>query len=397
MKHDDHPLESMLRDSLGRQADRGTGAGPDLGGVLGRAKVIRRHRRQGAALAAAAAVAAIAVPSAILLGGSPKAAPPVPSHENTSTIAPSPDATPDPSKDATARYATLKDIPLGADATVGYLDLDGMVHDQGQTTRLPGNSQPVTTFHDFRGGWVVGRDLKLTQYDASGNVVRTGDNTSIKVSDDHVELAWQSGRTVFYGPNNTMGEGGPAEATAPDGETLIGFLSSGPALGADQRVSTMDKDGRFVTQHVPLFPMSASQTSNLIGGSVGRVPDDDFAGAVYDMATQTLLWHNKWNPVAFSSDGKYVAGYPIYDNGDPFAWAILDARTGHVVARTPQLKNVYLGLTVAWQDDDTLVMTGDDGHSGSLLTLRTDGSFARAGQIVAHANGKNAFRFIAQP
>ena len=101
--------------------------------------------------------------------------------------------------------------------------------------------------------------------------------------------------------------------------------------------------------------------------------------------------------MAFSSDGKYVAAYPVYDNGEPEAWAILDARTGEVVAKTPKLKNVFLGLTVAWQDDDTLVMTGDDGHSSSLLTLKTDGTFARAGQIVAHKNGANPFRFIAQP
>lgn len=394
MTQDNSPLEGMLRDSLGRQADRGTGAGPDLGGVLGRAKVIRRHRRQGAALAVAAAVVAIAVPSAILLGGSPKADHPVPTHQNTPTATPSPDA----SKDATARYATLKDIPLGADASVGYLDLDGVVHDQGQTTRLPGETDTVTAFHDFRGGWVVGRDLKFTQYDADGTVVRTGDYSAMSVSDDYTELAWQSGRTVFYGPNNTMGEGGPAEAKAPADETLIGFLPSGPALTGDGDViSTMDDAGKFVTRKIGLFAESASQTDNLVGGVIGTVAASNFQGAVYDMATDRLLWHSEWDPVAFSADGKYVAAYPVYDNGDPEAWAILDARTGHIVARTPKLKNVYLGHTVAWQDDDTLVMTGDDGHSGSMLTLRTDGSFARAGDIVDHANGKNAFRFIAQP
>ncbi|WP_310964988.1 hypothetical protein [Nocardioides terrisoli] len=396
--------EDQLQQMLRRQADRFDdlpGAGSDFGQVRARARGIRRRRRQRAAGLVAAAVVVVTVPTAVLLhpGGTTV---PTPSHHGTPLPSPSPSPSPTHAPHRTQGSSPaihdLAAIPRGADATVGYLDQNGVVHYQGQTGRLPGDPATVTQFHDFRGGWVVARDLKITQYDQNGNVVRTGANNGIKVSSDRVTVAWQSGRTVFYGPDNTMGNGGPTQATAPAGESIIGFLPYGPALAGDgNKITTMDNAGRFVTQTVGLIATTTSQSANLVGGLTGSVAKSTLAGGVYDMAAHTLLWSGPWRPVSFSDDGKYVAAFPVAHNGDVGTWAILDARTGKVIARTPKLRKVYLGYTPAWQDDDTLTFTGATLTQSALLTLKTDGTFSRASDIVPTKYTKSPFVFEAQP
>lgn len=419
MKHSDSNLEEMLRDSLGRQADRGAGIGPDLDGVLGRARTIRRHRRQGVAALAAAAVVAITVPTTLYLQANTNASgPPAITHQGMPSVgiastAPSATASPTtspsgPGAATPVRYSTLASIPRSGSTNVTYLDLAGHVHSDGTSTKLPGNVSGVTTFHDFRGGWVVYNDntVKVTQYDASGKVMRSGrGGGTIAVSSDRTMIAWQTGSTLYWGSTNTMGNGGPAAVTAPKDAALIGFLGGNPVLAKGNLIETMPSASGngtfrgFTPTDIAINALTTSETDDLVGGLTGTVAKGDLQGAVYDVETRTILWRNGWRPVSFSDDGKYVAAYPVGDNGDPASFAILDARTGKILAQTPRLgAGVYLDYGVAWEGH-SIVFEGSGGKAtqSALLRLSPTGTFSRVSVVATGPIGKAAYRFEAQP
>lgn len=408
-------IEEMLRDSLDRQAGRGAGIGPDLDEVLGRAHTIRRHRRQGVAALAAAAIVAITVPTTLYLHSTTDAGGSItPTHPGTPTIGiqstpPSPSSipsTPGPSTSTpTSRFPTLVSIPRAADTTVTYLDLKGLVHSPGTTTLLPGgDTSGIQTFHDFRGGWVTYDDntVKVSWYDASGKLVEQGKGSGdIAVSSDRTQIAWQVADTVYYGSTNTMGNGGPTSGAAPKQAGLVGFLAGGPAFADGNTLFTL-KPGTGTTfsgQDIGMVTTTTSQAADLVGGITGTPAKNDQQGAVYDLKTHRQLWANSWRPMAFSDDGRYVAAAPIGDNGDPSTYAILDARTGRVVAQMPQLgAGNYLDIGVAWQGESIVFeASGGKATQSALLSLSPTGAFTRVSDVVAGPAGRYGFRFAAQP
>jgi hypothetical protein len=193
-----------------------------------------------------------------------------------------------------------------------------------------------------------------------------------------------------------MGNGGAQPLTAPKDSSLVGFMPDGPVVtDGSNSLTVLGTSGKTIP--LPLMPDAVSQTTGLVAGTTGTVAKGDMEGAVTDPKTGALLWHKAWWPHSFSDDGKYVLATP-FDNGDPSSYAILDARTGKVIAQTPKLKGVYLGLQVGW-DDDTAVFNAFGGVTKeAILTLDLKGNLTRATDLAPLAKGQlNAYWLGAQP
>lgn len=384
-------METMLRHTLRNHA-AGAPAGPDRAAVLGHARTIRRHRRQGLAALTAAAVAAVVVPVSLALNQGEGPVPGPAGHGHSPEPTPTQTAAPAP------RYGSLDSIPRGKDAAVTYLTLDGTVHSPGGTSKLPGTPADVSTFSVYHGGWLV-EDQRpgITQYDNSGQIVRTGKGGSIALSADQMQTAFQIGRTVRMGIASGMSNGEQAWQV-PASSTLIGILPNGPVI--------TDPNGHAsILTNAGAQPMSVPKdvfVTHVGGGQylaaeTGTPAQGNQEGALLDANTGAILWHNEWDPRAFSDDGKYVVATPVVDNGDPSAVAILDAQTGKVIARTPAFKGYHGGWQIAWEGDRAVFTAYASGTREALLSLDLNGNLTRASDVVTVPNGKDGFRFAVQP
>jgi hypothetical protein len=383
-------METMLRDTL-RSHAAGAPAGPDRATELGRARTIRRHRRQGLAALTTAAVVAIVVPVSMSLNQGEGPAPGPAGHTPNPTAKPSPKRTATPAP----RYDSLASIPRGKDTALAYVGPDGMVHESGADTPLPGGTKSLTTFGEYRGDWVVTRDPKTDVYDPSGKVIQSGPAGEIKYSADRTEIAYRIGGTVYLSSRNTMGNAGAQPLTAPRNSSLLGFLPEGPAVtGGGKSLTVLGPSPKTVP--LPLMPSAVSQSTGLVAGTTGTVAQSNMSGAVTDPKTGALLWHNSWWPHSFSDDGKYVLATP-FDNGTPSSYAILDARTGKVIAQTPRMKGVYLDIQAGW-DGDTAVFTAFGGTTQeAILTLDLQGNLSRASAVAPLKGALQTYWLGAQP
>jgi hypothetical protein len=385
-------LEQRLRATLGDHAADATGTGADLDDVFGRARRIRQRRAALVAGLAAVAIVAVAVPAGVLLGSHDASAPaPIGSESvvpTTTTASTAPASSSPATSSATSQPAGagLGGLPIGKQTTLTYLDPTGTMHND---QALPGGdkgSDPVTAFTPYHGGWIVFYDLTMKQYDSSGAVVATGDQAAnLVVSDDGTQTAWQTGRTVHTGIASGMGEGEQTIHLAAD-EGLVGFLGDGVAVSDGTGLRVLTGTDTSTTIATTVTPTVVSRSANLIGGVMGTPAQGDQEGAMADGTTGTVLWHNSWRPAAISQDGKYVAAVPVVDNGEPSAVAILDARTGAVVAQTPDLSGKFhLGLSLAWDDDRVVfaVAPADGQEKQALAALDTSGRLEQVSPTLA--------------
>jgi hypothetical protein len=367
-------------------------------------------------------VVAVVVPTAVVLGSRQGSHPPTPAVSDTPTPTVTPSTTPAPSPSSPSSpssssspsspsssgaapggpaYSSLTAIPAGPTTTLTYLDQNGLVHESaGTTARLPGKGT-VLSFAVYHGGWLVIDDPStLREYDGQGSLLSQGPDGSLAVSGDQMQTAFQTGTTVKAGISTGMGNG---EATwhVPAGTSLIGYVESRPVVSDGTSLWELTGSGGTTKlPSSPLVPEVVSDSTGLVGGMTGTPAQGNQQGAVADAATGRVLWQNGWNPAAFSSDGTYVAGYPVEDNGEPAQYAILDAQTGRTVATTPKLGGkLHLGLSVAWEGD-TLVFNAFDSNGGQvLLSLDTSGTLRRVSPIERASNpaGGDTFRFSEQP
>lgn len=384
-------LEQQLRSSLNRHASGQSGPGADLADVFGRARRIRRRRTALVASAAAVAVLAVAVPAGVLVASRDTSAPPPPVSTVTPSTVPTPTTggsrsavpTPPPSASATsASGAGLGGIAMGAPTTLTYLDPAGVMHN-GQP--LPGGDYDdsggqVSAFAPYHGGWLVAYDdLTLTQFGADGHSVTNhphGAPATITVSDDGMRTAWQIGQDVYAGISSGMGEGETTWHVKPT-EGLVGYLDAGPVVSGGQGYTILTGPHARSTIDSAITPNTVSQAADAIGGVVGTVAAGDQQGALADAKTGAVYWKGSWAPLSFSTDGKYVAAIPAVDNGDASEIAILDARTGTLVARTAGITDqLHLTGQLAW-DGDRVIFSAEgnpDFHRLALFALDTDGT-----------------------
>jgi hypothetical protein len=399
--------EDRLTEALIRHAHEMDGRDARLDQVLARAGAIRRRRRTVVTALAAAAVIAITVPTTVLLHPGGRTTP-LPAHHGTPQPSPTqtgnPTTTPNPTK-TRGPAPTLDDlagIPRGSDTFLNYVDADGVVHSNGAISHLPGTMDPSTQFVSRRGGWLVaGADNQLREYDSTGSVVASGRFGGMVVTADRTQAAWIMGDKLFQSGLSTMGEAvTPKGLPVPTSASLVGYVQEGVALSGDGgsiRIAT--GSGSLKALSVGLFPTTTSQATDLVGGTIGTPAQGNVEGAVYDLQTHARLWHNDWMPLRFSDDGTLVAAFPAGENGDPSTIAILDARTGKVIAHTPKLTGLYLGRGVAWDQHRILIPTsGGVGTTAALLALDTSGRFTRASGIEKSAKAGGAYLiFDAQP
>jgi hypothetical protein len=357
----------------------------------------------------------VAVPTALTLGGGPQAGPtPGPAHSGsaTATVSPTPTPTLTPTTTPPTTPATtpaspsptaqpLADIPMGSPLEVTYLH-DGTVHYAGGgTAQLPGDPKGVSAFTSYHGGWlVVDQDANtITQYDNTGQVVRSGSNGVLAVSTDGVQTVFQIGETIRTGTSMGEAEG---ELKVPDAiGGLVGLVSSGIVLNAGDQVELSDSsdppNGAPTTRQVNglVYATTTYGPDDLVGGLA-----DNAHGAVVKAKTGAVVWQNQWRPLAFSQDGKYVAAVIAGDNGETRAVAILDATDGSVVAQMPLVDNRrYLhDRTVLFGTDDSALFPVDDatGHE-AVVRLATDGTVTRATPTAPTVGTAPAYVFATQP
>lgn len=383
-------LEDQLRSSLNRTADARPASAPDLGDVFGRARTIRRRRTGLVAGVAAAAVLAVVVPTAVIMssddsgqhGIAPSTSTPDPSQVSTPTSEPSATA----ATDAPTGLG-IGGVSIGEHTAWSYLDPQQHLHAGGASIPaglLKHDGAPLQGFTPYHGGWITTYDLATVVSDNTGKILQQGKGGSLAVSSDGTRAAWQIGNTVTAGIASGMSD---TESTwhLKQDETLQGFLGDGPVVSAGNGSFTvLGAQGRRTTIASEVLTTTASDAADLVGGVLGS-PATTYEGAVADGTTGQTLWHNEWRPMAFSPDGRYVAAVPVGDNGDPSAYAILDARSGAVIAQTPDsiANKVYLGWQVVWESDDSILFQGFEAggeRRAALLRLTTDGLFNQASE-----------------
>lgn len=384
-------LEQRLRSSLSRQADTqaghrtGHGHGADLADIFGRARRIRRRRAALIASVAAVAVAAIVVPAGVLMAARDTSAPPAPANTVTPTHS--------PAHTKASSLSGLDSIPMGPPTKLTYLDPAGAMH-HGED--LPAGDQDrartsVSAFAPYHGGWLVAYDdMALAQYDANGNGDTEYRSTApaIAVSDDGTRTAWQIGHQVYAGVSSGTGEA-ESHWQIKSTEGLIGYLADGPVVSDGTGYTVLTGPGLRQRIASTITPTTVSQAAAAVGGVVGTVAKGDQQGALADATTGAIYWKGDWTPLSFSSDGTYVAAVPAGDNGDPSAVAILDSRTGAVVARTPTLnEQIYLGKDMAWDGDHVVfdVAPAEGRDEQALVALHTDGRFERVSPTLSTPN-----------
>lgn len=328
-------LERELRSSLDRQAGGQYGHGADMADVFGRARRIRRRRVALGAAVAVVAVVAVAVPVGL-----------VSTHDGGTVISPAGPVSPSPKPAG----PTLGTIAMGPATALTYLDPAGTMHNGQALPEQSAGRTPVSAFAAYDGGWIVAYDTSIVRFDSSGRSVAQGKGGAIVTTSDGARIGWQIGRTVYAADAN--GAGDESTWTVKGSEGLIGYLDAGPVVRSGAGYVVLTGSGSRKAIDSSITPTVASSAADVVGGVTGTPAKGDQQGALADARTGAVYWKGPWSPLRFSADGTYVAAVPVADNGDPSAIAILDARTGRVVARTPDLsKQVYLGWNLAWDGD----------------------------------------------
>ena len=387
--HDDD-TERLLRGALQDKAEAAEST-LTFDDVRRGAEVRRRTGRRTGVLVAAAVLVAVGTPTAFLLRPGDDQPSPTPSPSLSTN------PTPTPSSTATDQPASrgLSTVPRGPRPGIAYL-LDGVVHEpDGSTQALPAAATDVVRFAPYHGGWIVLDSVGgLAQYDNTGHVVRQGGQESaLAVSADQLQTAFLFEGHLYVGISNGMGDG-EVDVTVGDAAHLIGFLRDRVVYSLSGHLYTVDGNGNRTVLPGASLADAASSNGDLL---VGRV---DGGSKVVAASTGRVLWTDpQWFAGPFSPDGRYLAAYQTATGGEFETVAILDARTGAVVART-QLDGIEVLPDVppaAWDTDDSLLIPYRGPGAWAVLRLATDGTMTRATRVFGGSPDGGRLVFTARP
>jgi hypothetical protein len=363
--------EQLLREALAAKA---TEASVDLTLDDIRRSAGRRRwqtrRRVGAVLAVAAALV-VGIPAAILLRPAGDGVSPAP--------APSPTA---PTTSSSSSPEGLDGIARGKDPQVAYLHGREVHQPDGTTARLPYGSSFVAGFTAYHGGWLLLDDLGgLRQYDNTGALVlrsQTGE-AALAVSADQMRTAFVYGGHLRVGIATGMGQG---ESDLPVGNNarLVGFLGDSVVLNGYPDSPHVVDPGTGHTARVPGLEIAwcTAAGGDLVGGTV----DSDGRGRVVSTSSARTLWTGDWVPDAFSPDGSRVLAVPVSSLNEPDEVAVLDARTGTVLARfSLAARDLAAAGRPVWEPSGDAVLFDvreTQGAQQAVLRLAVDGTVTRA-------------------
>jgi hypothetical protein len=391
--------EELLRETLRAKAEdaHDTLAFDDVR----RVDVRRRHAgRRTAALAAAAVVVAVGAPTAFLLRSTGEEPSPAPAP----TASPSPTPTQDtsPTQAPTRTPSVLEGIRRGPDVGIPWIS-QGVIHAPAAgDVSLPTDIRTWTAFANYHGGWLLASDAGVWQLGGDGQVEPVGQSGGgIVVSSDGMQTAFLANDAVRIGITTGMGEGEnviPFESPDPTGP--FGFLSGGRVAcnGLKGQVVVLDPSGRSTVVSGLSRASASTDHGDLIAGTT---VDDDGTAAVVSAASGKTLWTKPgWYTGPFSPDGRYLAAYRTATGGEFETVAILDARTGVVVADNSRLDGVQALPDVpptAWDVDGTLLVPYRDGSAWTIVRLGLDGRMTRATSVFEGNPTVDDLVFAARP
>lgn len=390
MRIEQRGTEDLLRSTLREKADEAHDGLTFADIRDGAAAQRRRLRQRRLGYLAAAAVVVVAVPAGVYTLTDRDTAGPRPPTSTTSD-GPAPSHTPS----STPSSQGFTAFSRGADAKVSYV-LGRVVHlPDGSRSTLPAAADDVVSFAPYHGGWIVLDSVGgLAEYDSTGApVLRSSQGESnVAVSSDGMRTAFQVDGQTRVGITSGMGEG---EVTHPlSAGRLVGFLGDRLLVTTAAGLRTIDDAGNETAVPGPAIYVPTIN-GDLLGGLAGNGEGNQ--GAVVDTSTGSVLWRSDWRPLRFSPDGRYVAAAPAADEDHPTAIAILDARTGDVVARTGESVGVTLGWSVAWDQDRAVFEAVAGGTQHALLALDVAGRLTRVSDVVTRAPDEQGFVFPALP
>lgn len=346
----------------------------------------RRSVRRTTAVAAAAALVALGLPAALLwrpVGHAPSPAP-SPTTNLPSSTAP----TTAPTTRAPSGGAALRLIPQGRPPGIAYLHAGTIHRPDGSTTTLPDPGAGITDFTGYHGGWLVGVGQgadRVRWYDNTGQ--RRSDGPGIgrfAVSEDGTRTAYSQSGALHIGITSGMGNG---EQTVPgDAQQLqpIGFLRNGDLVYQAGETEVAVTDGSTIPGMVRAHAVSA--VDDLVAG------EDASGNTVVVSGRGQQAWTSStWSVWSFSPDGRYAAATHTTSQAESNAFAVLDARTGAVVAENPGLPNgdSIGGIPVFDEDGSLLVAASSGSLQQTVLRLDPDGTLTRATPLFAIATSSD--------
>ena len=382
------PLEDRLHDALHHRVDPMRRAPITTDGVRTRARRIRRRRTVTAA-AAVAAVLAVAVPAGLSMTGSSQRGeaplvtqPPAPRITGTVPIDP-------------------RSAPVGDAAGIPMISVNdpGVIVGE-ETIEVPDVYDAIVRYLD---GWVATVNVEGMQtvqvldqdfQRVSGSGYRT---TGLTVSADGSRIAWAEYDGGRWSVVDRAADGsrqdrrtelppGPEDASV----TTVGFASDTEVVvsqedPSDDAVTALIADGTDVAEiRGPLEPRTASVATGAVAGVVSRDADSSTCSAVIDVRTRAESWETcDYEPVSFSPDGRHVAAFAAqYDGSGSPSLALLDASTGDTVVDFELVgppDSFAATSEVAWEDDETLLLTMVSGNVQYVVRVGLDGTVERVG------------------
>jgi hypothetical protein len=382
------------------------GSALDLSDVTSRAGGIRR-RRLALTGAVAAVVLAVAVPVGVSVTDTFDAQP-IPPADRTQHPDRTDQARPEPDFPREPVRLTADGLPEGEPPGLSYIAYSkGELVTPEATYDLPEQTASVARYGD---GWIaLGGESEVRWLDADLDVVRSErtTSTSLAVSDDGSRLAWVEGwytdPTVELKAAPTAG-GEPRSWSieAPDAELRpVGFLGEGRVVFTIMETSTngiAEPDGSITELEGFLSVRSASESAGLVAVQTEYSNARKCDGVVDpSVSTSETLWETcDYQLGEFSPDGRYVVGKVVQADQSASSVAVLDARTGKVLARfVSQPDDVVAMYEVAWEDEDSLlaVALAVKDMDGLMMRLDLDGSLERTGVTGTFANMGIPFGF----
>jgi hypothetical protein len=372
--HDE--LERLLGDELRDRAGDMGGARLQLDDVRGRASSIRRRRRIATGVGVAAALAVI-VPTAVALSGGVRSAE-------------LPPANPSPQPPAHT-VLTLDGLSRGNAAGIEYFTEDGVVL-PGQGLQPLDRSWQALVPSETDGGWLAlspSRDevatldddfKRLTAGAATGSFVSNPDRSLVSwtfpesgaqtlylhpTTGPWSVRTWDFPETPVVDPVDFTGNGSLVfQTTTPQGRHEVGLANS---------------DGTTTMLDGYVKAISASPATGLVAVQTRENRDSSGCLGVIDPETDPTepVWQTcGYSLGAFSPDGKYVlASTPYLSGFGVTSVAVLDARTGALVASFDQPRNGQLALVgVAWETGHTFLSAASEGTTTTVLRFDVDGT-----------------------